>query len=322
MAFFKFTVPENTEAQRLDKFLTKELPNYSRSFLAKCKLKVNGKVVKASQKVKPGDKIEVAVPPLKELEINAEKIPLDVIYEDEDILVINKPAGMVVHPTDHGGHVTGTLVNALLHYLGKSGKSPPAPLFQGGSQKDLRPGLVHRIDRDTSGLLVVAKTEEAKSSLTKQFADRKVEKIYLTLVIGNLRNAKGRIDAPIGRDPADRTRRKVHAGSGSREAITEFEVVERFKIATLVQVKLLTGRTHQIRVHFNSLNHPVVGDSTYGFKGANDQINSCLPAGRLLRLFLHAAKLSFTHPKTGEWVEFESELPDDLKDILEKLREA
>ena len=232
---------------------------------------------------------------------------------------------MVVHPTDHGGHVSGTLVNALLGYFEKSPRSKifegtkksgsiRAPLYERGAGGDFRWGLVHRLDRDTSGVMVVAKTEGAKKSLTKQFADREVEKTYLALVAGRLKDKQGRIEAPIGRDQRDRIKRKVSTAGDAREAITEFKVAEEFKEATLLEVKLLTGRTHQIRVHFLSIKHPVIGDPLYGSKKTNAKLDPP-------RLFLHAWKLAFIHPKTKERVEFESGLPPKLEEFLGKLQD-
>lgn len=304
MAFFNFSVPEDTEKIRLDKFLSGVLPQYSRSFLAgKCRLSVNDIVARPSKIVTVNDQIQVAVPALKDLKIKPEKIPLKIIYEDADLIVIDKPAGMVVHPTDHGGHVTGTLVNALLFHCGKK-------LTVAAKE---RPGIVHRLDRDTSGLIVAAKTEKAKAGLTSQFADRKVKKIYLALVSGNIKDERGRIEAPIGRKVTDRTRRTVRTGSDAKEAVTEFEVVERFGTATLLKVRILTGRTHQIRVHFVSLGHPVVGDTTYGYKKSNLKFNCP-------RQFLHANFLTFMHPVKNKQVEFESPLPADLSRVLNQLR--
>ncbi|MFH1375593.1 MAG: RluA family pseudouridine synthase [Patescibacteria group bacterium] len=321
MAYFNFIVPANSEPERLDKFLVQKLPQYSRSFLTKCKLRVNGEVKKPSVQISAGDQIKVAVPALKDLEIKPEKIPLKIIHEDSEILVLDKASGMVVHPTDHGGHVSGTLVNALLHHC------KDLPGAEG------RPGLVHRLDRDTSGVMVVAKTEGAKKSLTKQFADRKVEKTYLALVAGRFKDREGlaprslltaealakavgvggRIEAPIGRDQRDRTKRKVSTAGDAREATTEFKVREEFGELSLLEVKLLTGRTHQIRVHFLSIKHPVIGDPLYGSKKINTKTKSP-------RLFLHAWKLAFAHPQTGKRVEFESELPAELEEFLKKLR--
>ena len=286
---------------RLDKFLAKELPQFSRSFLAKCELLINSKIAKAAAKVEGGDLVEVKIPPLKELKIEAENIPLEILHEDSEILILEKPAGMIAHPTDHGGNVSGTLVNALLHHH----KNLPG-------EKN-RAGLVHRLDKDTSGVMVVAKTEEAKKNLAKQFENREVRKTYLALVVGKLKNKRGRIEAPIGRDSKDHTRRKISTSPNSREAITEFKLLEEFKNASLLEVKILTGRTHQIRVHFNSIQHPVVGDEMYGFRGMNDKFKSP-------RMFLHAWKLQIAHPKTGKRMDFESELPKDLEEVLEGLR--
>ncbi|MBU1089548.1 RluA family pseudouridine synthase [Patescibacteria group bacterium] len=301
MSYFHFNLPEDFEKTRLDKFLARELPQYSRSFLAKCQLFVNSKPAKAATKVSAGDLIELKIPPLKQLKILPEKIPLKIIHEDSEILVIEKPSGMVSHPTDHGGNVSGTLVNALLfHHKNLPGEKN-------------RAGLVHRLDKETSGVMVVAKTEEAKKSLSEQFAERKVGKKYLALVVGKLKNKKGRIEAPIGRDAKNHTRRKISLSPNSREAITEFEVREEFQNASLLEVKILTGRTHQIRVHFSSIRHPVAGDSVYGFRAANEEIKTP-------RMFLHAWKLKITHPKTGEKMEFISPLPDELEKVLEKMR--
>ncbi|MFH0776881.1 MAG: RluA family pseudouridine synthase [Patescibacteria group bacterium] len=299
MAYFHFKIEEG-ESTRLDKFLAEKLPQFSRSFLAKCALLVNSKVAKPAQKVGVGDLVEVKVPRLKELKIEPEKIPLEILFEDSEVLVINKAAGMVVHPTDHGGHVSGTLVNAVLFHLDKK------------SSKNLRPGIVHRLDRETSGCLVIAKTEAAKTCLAKAFADRQVEKIYLALVAGRLKTTQGRIEAPLGRDPRDRTRRRVSTAAGAREAITEFEVLENFAAATLVQIKLLTGRTHQIRVHFQSLGHPIIGDALYGSKKWNTKLAAP-------RMFLHAWRLAFEHPKSKKRIAVEAPLPVELKNFLAKL---
>jgi 23S rRNA pseudouridine1911/1915/1917 synthase len=301
LAYFHFHLPEDTKKTRLDKFLASELPQYSRSFLAKCELLVNSKSAKASAQVAAGDLVEVKVPALKELKIEAENIPLKILHEDTEILIVEKPSGMVTHPTDHGGNVTGTLVNALMY---KNKKLP--------GEKN-RAGLVHRLDKETSGVMVTAKTEEARANLSKQFEKREVQKTYLALVVGRLKNKEGRIEAPIGRDARNHLRRKISTSANAREAITEFRVIEDFTNASLIQVNLLTGRTHQIRVHFNSIQHPVVGDELYGFKGMNTKFKSP-------RMFLHAWKLQITHPKTGERMEFESELPKELEGVLEKLR--
>ncbi len=299
MAYFHFRLPEDAEELRLDKFLARELPQYSRSFLAKCKLFVNSKLAKVAMKVSAEDFVEVKVPPLKKLKILPENIPLSILHEDAEILVIEKPSGMISHPTDHGGNVAGTLVNALLYH------SRDLP-----GEKN-RAGLVHRLDKETSGVMVVAKTEEARKSLSKQFAERKVKKKYLALVVGKLKNSRGRIEAPIGRDSKDHTRRKISISPNSREAITEFVVREEFQNASLLEVKILTGRTHQIRVHFNSIRHPVAGDTVYGYKKAGIDVP---------RMFLHSWKLEITHPKTSKKMEFISPLPTDLESVLKRLR--
>jgi len=310
MAFFNFTIPDDAEPMRLDVFLAAELPQYSREFLKKCRLKINEEQVKPNKKVVAGDRVWVGVPALKSLVIEPEDIPLEVIFEDDDILVINKAAGMVVHPTDHGGHVTGTLVNAVLHHL------------QIPASEDRRPGLVHRLDKDTSGLMVIAKTEEAKAHLTEQFSTRTVSKTYTALVAGAMADDSGRIEAPIGRGAVDRTRREISTRPDAREAITEFDVVERFVVstgpkigaATLVNVRILTGRTHQIRVHMTSLGHPVVGDVMYGHKKMNATFGDP-------RQLLHASELALRHPATGEEMTFTAPLPADFEKALAELRE-
>lgn len=301
MAYFHFKISDDAESTRLDKFLAKELPQFSRSFLAKCNLLINSKKAKPAQKISAGDLVEIKIPPLKTLKIEPENIPLEILFEDSEILVVAKASGMVVHPTDHGGHVVGTLVNALLFHLKKK------------ATEDRRPGLVHRLDRETSGCLVVAKTDSAKTFLGKEFADRNVEKYYFALVSGRLKTEAGRIEAPLGRHPGDPTRRRVSTAKDAREAITEFEVVEHFENATLLRIKLLTGRTHQIRVHFQSLGHAIVGDELYGSKKVN--ANFAAP-----RMFLHAADLKFRHPETKKFVDFHAPLPDDLKKFLKSLR--
>jgi len=309
MAFFNFTIPDNVESMRLDAFLAAELPQYSREFLKKCHLKVNDEQVKPSKKVQAHDRIWLGVPALKSLLIEPEDMPLDVIFEDADMLIINKPAGMVVHPTDHGGHVTGTLVNAVMHHL------------QMAASEDRRPGLVHRLDKDTSGLMVIAKTDDAKRVLTTQFAHRTIHKTYIALVAGAVADDTGRIEAPIGRGVADRTRREISTRPDAREAITEFSVVERFVVstgpkkgaATLMHVHILTGRTHQIRVHMTSLGHPIIGDATYGHKKVNDSFGNP-------RQLLHAAQLVLMHPRTGDRLHFEAPLPADFTAVLDELR--
>ncbi len=293
---------------RLDKFLAERLPDVSRSavqrLLAGGQVTVNSELVKASYKVQPGDQVVVHLAPQETPELAAEKIPLVLVYQDEHLLVVDKPAGMVVHPAP--GHAGGTLVNALLAH---------APELAASDSP--RPGIVHRLDRDTSGLILVARSEKVRRALQQQFKERQVAKAYLALLHGHLQPAWGRIEAPIGRDPRHRQRMAVLAGG--REAITEYHVREQFAHEvgpaagrySLVEAQPHTGRTHQIRVHFASIDHPVVGDSVYGRR------NRSLP---LDRQFLHAWRLSFRHPVTRKTMELEAPLPQDLEQVLALLR--
>jgi 23S rRNA pseudouridine1911/1915/1917 synthase len=287
---------------RLDKFVARNIPDLSRSYLHELiergDVIVDGFRRRPAFKVTPGQVIDVRVPPPIDEEILAEPIPIDVIFEDEDVLVLNKPAGLVVHPAP--GHPSGTLVNALLHH---------APDIHVGGR--LRPGIIHRLDKDTSGLMVVAKTDRARTSLVDQWQTRSVEKVYVALVSGATEEREATIDAPIGRDPVYRQRMAV-VRSG-RNAVTHFVVRERFQRATLLDVEIETGRTHQIRVHLQFIGHPVAGDPVYG------RAHEAWP--ELGRQFLHAARLSFDLPG-GERMSFESELPHDLRIVLERLRQA
>ena len=294
---------------RLDKFLAGRLPDLSRSavqrLLAEGQITVNGDLVKASYKVQPGDRLVIHLPPSEEEVVLApEEIPLEIVYEDAHLLVVNKPAGMVVHPAP--GHAGGTLVNALLAY---------APELAAGDHH--RPGIVHRLDRDTSGLILVAKNEKVRRALQRQFKERQVTKAYLTLLHGHLQPAWGRIEAPIGRDPRHRQRMAIL--TGGREAVTEYHVLEQFAHQlgpaagrySLVEARPHTGRTHQIRVHFASIDHPVVADPVYGRRRCS------LP---LERQFLHARRLGFQHPITRLQIDLETPPPPDLEQILTLLR--
>lgn len=302
VAYFHFVIAESDAGLRADAFLAREIPHLSRSFVAdKCEIFADQQPTKPSHKLKSGELIELRVPQLKNMAIEPEPIALDILFEDDSILVINKSAGMVVHPTDHGGHVSGTVVNAALHHLGRN------------SSADRRPGLVHRLDRDTSGVLIIAKTEQAKLALQKQFADRTTQKEYLAILAGRLPQPAGRIDAPIGRDPHDRTRRMISLAPDARQAITDFETIESFDAATFARVRILTGRTHQIRVHFQSIQCPVAGDPLYGSRKLNEKIQSP-------RMLLHAHKLKIRHPESGESVEFTAPLPGDFESFLASLR--
>jgi len=296
---------------RLDAFLASQLDDWSRARLQKLieneDILVNGKVSKPSYKLREHDEIEVELPPPAATGFAPENIPLDIVYEDETLLVVNKPAGLVVHPA--AGTPSGTLANALAYHFQQ--------LPDGGT--GVRPGIVHRLDRGTSGLLVVAKTEAALENLSDQFRDRTVFKSYVALVHGRMRSDSGRIDQPIARDPSNRTRMAVVRGG--RNALTLYRVRRTYDRFTLLDVELKTGRTHQIRVHLAWLKHPVVGDETYG-AGRDNTIQDPQLRARirsLNRQFLHAEKLAFTHPATKEMVRFESSLPTELSDFLAHL---
>ncbi|NQN91348.1 RluA family pseudouridine synthase [Streptococcus suis] len=290
-----------TGGVRLDKALS-ELTELSRS-VANDQIKagqvlVNGQVKKAKYTVQEGDIITYQVPEIEEIDYVAEDIPLDIVYQDEDVAVVNKPQGMVVHPS--AGHTSGTLVNALLYHVKDLS----------GINGVLRPGIVHRIDKDTSGLLMIAKSDEAHTKLAAELKDKKSLRKYWAIVHGNLPNDRGVIEAPIGRSEKDRKKQAVTAKG--KEAVTRFQVLERFGDYTLVELTLETGRTHQIRVHMAYIGHPVAGDEVYGprktLKGHGQ--------------FLHARTLGFTHPKTGEVVAFTAEAPAIFQDTLEYLRRA
>jgi 23S rRNA pseudouridine1911/1915/1917 synthase len=282
-------------AIRLDKYLAKEYPDLSRSRLQKlieqCYIKVNGCGAKASQKLNVGDEIHISLPPPEQVSLVAEPIPLDVIYEDDDLLLIDKPAGLVVHPSP--GHIAHTLVNALL------ARCPDLANFGDA----MRPGIVHRLDRDTSGLMIVAKNSAAQKYLINQFKARSVSKGYLVLVKGTLSPHQGIIDASVGRDPSNRKRMAVI--SGGRQARTRYKVKDYLGDYTLLEVITETGRTHQIRVHLSAIGYPVVGDPVYGVRSAY-----------VKRQFVHAYRLGFHLPASGEYREFTCELPSDLKQAL------
>ena len=294
---------------RLDTFLASQIEGWSRARLQKLieseDVLVNGKVSKASYKLRDGDDVEVDLTAAPVATFTPENIPIEIVYEDETLVVVNKPAGLVVHPA--AGTPSGTLSNALAYHFQQL---PP-----GG--KGVRPGIVHRLDRDTSGLLVVAKTEAALENLSDRFRDRKVFKSYVALVHGRVLANSGKIDQPLARDPSNRTRMAVVRGG--RSALTLYRVRRSFDRFTLLDVELKTGRTHQIRVHLAWLKHPVVGDETYG-GGRDNTIQDPQLRARIRNLhrnFLHAEKLGFTHPATKEWVKFESPLPAELSQLLD-----
>ena len=269
---------------------------------------VGGKPVAKNYKLRRGDVVEICLPEPVPAEAQPEDIALDVVYEDGDIIVINKPVGMVVHPA--AGNEQGTLVNALLHHCGDS---------LSGIGGVVRPGIVHRIDKDTSGLLVVAKNDDAHNYLAERIKTHEVGRIYYALVIGNLKEDRGAVDAPIGRSPRDRKKMAVlSAGDGhARHAVTHYEVLERYRGYCFVRCELETGRTHQIRVHMAHLGHPLVGDVTYGGGKTKFELsNKSLIDGQCL----HAGELKLTHPRTGEAMHFHSEIPCEMKKLMEKMR--
>ena len=288
--------------QRVDKYLAERIPELSRSqaqrLIREGLVTVNGQSTLPAYRVKEGECLTVRIPPKEKLALAAEELPLKVVYEDEDIVVVDKPAGMVVHPS--AGHPRGTLMNALLAHI-------PSLANLG---EDSRPGIVHRLDKETSGLMVVAKNDSAQRFLKDEFKGREVEKTYLALVEGRPSVEHAVVEAPIGRDPKNRKRMAVVRGG--REARTEYRVLESYPRHSLLKVRPETGRTHQVRVHLAFIGHPVVGDRVYGRKRLT------LP---MTRYFLHAQKLMFRHPKDGQYVEFETALPDELQEALKRLRQ-
>jgi 23S rRNA pseudouridine1911/1915/1917 synthase len=305
----------DAKGERLDAWLARQLPTLSRSRLQALidegHVLLDGRRTRPSARLRSGQAVRVHVPPPVPAEPQPEDIPISVVHEDTRLLVVNKPAGLVVHPG--AGRSRGTLVNALLrHVRDLSGV--------GGV---VRPGIVHRLDRGTSGLLVVAKDDETHRSLVQQFAGRTVEKEYLALVLGNPARDSGEVDSPIGRDPVHRKKMSVRAPRG-REARTSWRVEERFDGAALLRVRIHTGRTHQIRVHLASIGHPVAGDAVYGGRRSPSSRRGAAREAfaSLDRPALHAARLAFTHPKTGERLTFEAPLPADLLSVLALLRVA
>ena len=318
----RIVVDKGQQVMRIDKYLVNRMMNVSRSKIQSAaeagNILVNEQAVKSNYKIKPGEIISIVLPhPPRDTEILPEDIPLNVVFEDEHILVINKNAGLVVHPGV--GNYTGTLINALYHYY------RDLPLFQTG---DMRPGLVHRLDKNTSGIMLIAKTEHALNRLAKQFYDRTTSRRYLALVWGSLEEEEGRIEGNIGRDIRDRTKMAVFAdGSQGKPAITHYRLMERLGYLSLVECRLETGRTHQIRVHFKHIRHPLFNDETYGgdqilkgttFTKYKQFVQNCFQA--LPRHALHAKSLGFMHPATGEKMFFDSELPEDMMQVIEKWR--
>jgi len=300
-----WTVAPGEAGERLDRYVTERAGAAGASrtqiqeWIRAGRVTVNGRTAKPNAKTAPGDVIELRLPPPEPAGTEPEPIPLDVVYEDADVIVVNKPRGMVVHPA--AGHPRGTLVNALLYQCRDLS----------GIGGVMRPGIVHRIDRDTSGLLVAAKNDLAHASLAEQLKAHAVERRYVALCHGDLPHDRGTIDAPIGRDERDRKKFAVTSRGGKR-AVTRFRVLERFRNHTLVELELETGRTHQIRVHMKYIGHPLVGDPVYGKRGAD-------PLG-IIGQALHAGVLGFRHPRTGEWMSFRRPMPEDMVQALEQLR--
>ena len=296
------TLFADVAGERLDAFLARNVENLSRSAAQKLieegNVKRNGGKAKKNDKLNPGDRVDYAIPEPKEVDIVAKEMPLDIVYEDEDVLVINKPKGLVVHPA--AGHQDDTLVNGLLFAMGDD---------LSGINGELRPGIVHRIDKDTSGLLAVAKNDLAHTMLASQLKDHSMHRVYEAIVCGSFREDSGTVDAPIGRHPTDRKKMTVTARN-SREAVTHWEVVKRYRGYTHIRCKLETGRTHQIRVHMAHIGHPILGDMVYGHKKPElGQDSQCL----------HAGTLCFAHPRDGRPVMVFAPMPDYFQQVIEKL---
>lgn len=301
MEIINFTIEDNLNNVRLDTALSKLMEDKSRSFFQNLiegkNVTVNNAAKKSNHKLRTGDKVQVIIPDPVSLKAEAEDIPLDILYEDKDLIVVNKPQGMVVHPAN--GNLTGTLVNALLNHCSDLS----------GINGVVRPGIVHRIDKDTSGILVVAKNDYSHNKLAEQLKNHSMTREYTALVEGIIQKDNGTVDAPLGRHPVDRL--KIAVIQGGRRAVTHYNVMERFNKNTLVCCHLETGRTHQIRVHMSYIGHPLVGDPVYGYKKQRFNLKGQL---------LHARKLGFIHPATGEYMEFNSDIPEEFKKIINILR--
>lgn len=299
----EFTVSKEQTGQRLDRFLADCFPEMSRSYLQRLvregQILLEGKPAKSGAKLTEGARVTVTLPEPQEAEILPEMIPLDILYEDSDVILINKPKGMVVHPA--AGHTSGTLVNGLLYHC-KGDLS--------GINGVLRPGIVHRIDKDTTGVLIACKNDQAHRNLAEQLKEHSITRRYRAIVCGNLKEDEGTVDAPIGRHPVERKRMAV-VREGGRNAVTHYRVLERFGSYTYIECQLETGRTHQIRVHMAGKGHPLLGDEVYG-RGKSPF--------HLEGQTLHAMVLGFVHPSTGEYMEFEAPLPEYFEKLLERLR--
>lgn len=301
---YEIYIDDEQQGTRIDLVLSLSLAETSRSFIQKLfekgKISVNGETCTSKKyKVKNGDRVEITIPEPELLTVEPEDIPLNIVYEDEDVLVVNKPKGMVVHPAV--GNYNGTLVNAIMFHCGERLSSINGVI---------RPGIVHRIDKDTSGLLMIAKNDMAHESLSKQLAEHSITRRYQALVYHNFKDDEGTVDAPIGRDPKNRLRQAV-TSQNSKHAVTHYKILERFGAYTLIEARLETGRTHQIRVHMSYIKHPLVGDMVYGPKKHTLKVEGQM---------LHAKVLGFVHPRTGEYMEFNSPLPEYFDAILDGLR--
>lgn len=299
----EFIAGEDGNAERIDRYLAERCPDFSRSYLQKLlkeqAVSVNGKAVKANYKVQSRDRIILEIPEAEKADILPEDIPLDILYEDDYLLVVNKPKGMVVHPS--AGHMEGTLVNAVMAHCGD---------HLSGINGVLRPGIVHRIDKDTTGALLVCKDDAVHRDLAEQLKEHSIKRRYRAVVWGNLKEDQGTVEGPIGRHPIDRKKMAVNYKNG-KDAVTHYQVLERFGQYTYIECRLETGRTHQIRVHMASIGHPLLGDSVYG------------PSKKPWKLqgqTLHAMVLGFRHPVTGEYMEFTAPLPEYFSELLDKLR--
>lgn len=301
MKNLNYLISNEEQGQRIDKYLSLMIEEKSRSFIQGLiddkKVMANGKVIKSNYKLKNNDEITVEMPDPIELNVESEEMDLDIIYEDEDVILVNKSKGVVVHPAP--GNYTGTLVNGILHHCSDLS----------GINGVIRPGIVHRIDKDTSGILVIAKNDESHNKLAVQFKDHSIKREYYALVEGRFSNTTGTINKPLGRDKKDRI--KMAINEDGKRAVTHYEVLEQYdKGISLVKCTLETGRTHQIRVHMASIGHPLVGDLVYGYKRQKFNIEGQV---------LHAKTLGFIHPRTNEYMEFTSELPEYFKELLNKL---
>lgn len=302
MMKIQFEVEDQWNQVRIDKYLSEMLPDYSRSYIQKLikeqQVFVQEKIVKANYKVSTGEFVSFEEPELQEPDILAENIPLDILYEDADLLIVNKPKGMVVHPS--AGHYTGTLVNALMYYCKEE---------LSGINGVMRPGIVHRIDMDTTGSLIVCKNDFTHNDIAAQLKEHSINRVYHAIVHGVIKEEEGTVNAPIGRHPIDRKKMSINEKNG-KEAVTHYKVIKRFKNFTYIQCKLETGRTHQIRVHMASLHHPLLGDAVYG------------PAKcpyKLQGQTLHAKTIGIVHPRTKEYIEVDAPLPEYFSSLLEKL---